>query len=110
MVLKKKKILSLVGARPQFIKEAVVNEAMAERRCVIGTYEAGSSATIIEHGINGFLYHAGNITELQNLLRSCNRETIQACGNRTHETFDYCWSPSHAAERLLEFIDDVKQS
>lgn len=82
---------------------SVVNEAMAEGRCVIGTNEAGSSATMIDHGVNGWLYHAGNVTELADLLRQLDKATIRECGKRARETMEKHWSPESAAERLLRF-------
>jgi len=82
---------------------AVVNEAMAEGCCVIGTHEAGSSATMIEHGHNGWLYQAGNVTELADLLRHCDRAVMRECGECAQETLETLWSPTQAADRLLEF-------
>lgn len=83
---------------------AVVNEAMAEGRCVIGTFEAGSSATMIEHGVNGLLYPTGNVSALLDVLQQCDRATIGKCGVRARETLETHWSPASAAKRLLEFV------
>ncbi|MHB8789327.1 MAG: glycosyltransferase family 4 protein [Desulfobulbaceae bacterium] len=82
---------------------SVVNEAMAEGCCVIGTREAGSSATMIEHGVNGLLYQAGNVSELAVLLRHCERAAIRECGERARKTLEELWSPAQIADRLLEF-------
>ena len=81
---------------------AVVNEAMAEGCCVVGTHEAGSSATLIEHGVNGYLYRTGDVSELANLLRQLDQESIRSCGERARETLDSVWSPEHAADKLIE--------
>jgi glycosyltransferase involved in cell wall biosynthesis len=86
---------------------SVINEAMAEGCCVIGTREAGSSATMIEHGVNGWLYDAGNVAELADLLRHCDKTEIRASGQRARNTLEACWSPVRAADRLLEFASQV---
>ena len=83
---------------------AVVNEAMAEGRCVIGTFQAGSSATMIEHGVNGWLYSAGDVDELSALLRHIARTPLAAVAERARSTLDGPWSPAAAAERLLEHV------
>jgi glycosyltransferase involved in cell wall biosynthesis len=84
-----------------------VNEAMAESCCVIGTHEAGSSATMIEHGINGWLYHAGNVTELTDLLGRCDQATIRVRGLQGSKSLEESWLPAHAADRLLGFINQM---
>lgn len=84
---------------------SVVNEAMAEGCCVIGTREAGSSATMIEHGVNGWLYHAGNVSELAHLLRHLDRAAMRECGERARKTLEKYWSPMQAAGRLIEFAN-----
>jgi len=83
---------------------AVINEAMGEGCCVIGTHEAGSSATLIEHGVNGFLYRAGDDSELENVLRQLDQRSIHSCGERARETLDSVWSPEHAADQLLKLM------
>jgi glycosyltransferase involved in cell wall biosynthesis len=46
---------------------AVVNEAMAEGCTVIGTHEAGSSATMIEHGVNGWAFSSRQCPETEGM-------------------------------------------
>lgn len=86
---------------------ATVNEAMAEGCCVIGTRQAGSSATMIEHGVNGWLYNAGNVTELTGLLGRCDKVVTRRCGKNARQTIDALWSPASAADRLIEFINET---
>lgn len=83
---------------------AVVNEAMAEGCCVIGTYEAGSSATLIEHGVNGFLYRAGDVNELKACLLQCQPSTRHELGARARGVLETVWSPTAAADQLLAFL------
>lgn len=45
---------------------AVVNEALEERMCVIGTYEAGASATLLEKAC---LFHSEDWKQLKRLLQ-----------------------------------------
>lgn len=84
---------------------AALNEAMAEGMIPVGTYEAGSSATMIEHGKNGFLYHSKNVKELGCILeqiwklkQSCKDQEIR---QNALETIRNIWSPVNAASRLL---------
>ena len=87
---------------------AVANEALNEGMILVGTYEAGSSATMLENGRNGFLYHAGNWRELEKVLckiaemKNTNAdEVIRAAGRKT---ITEVWSPRLAAEKLAEDI------
>jgi len=85
---------------------AVVNEAMAEGCCVIGTHEAGSSATIIEDGINGYLFHAGDVRALVECLRKV--ASVASTGNsickQAERAMDEGWNPQIAARKLFDFI------
>lgn len=73
---------------------AVVSEALEEGMAVIGTYEAGSSATILPESS---LFHAGDWQGLKNLLAGDLRQTGIGA-----------WSVKTAAKRLLAFCDDIK--
>jgi hypothetical protein len=87
---------------------AVVNEAMAEGCTVIGTHEAGSSATMIEHGVNGWLFPAGNVRKLKEcLLKEIQRKQRgepNQLGQAAARTLSEVWSPSAAAQTLLREI------
>lgn len=74
---------------------AALNEALEEGMRVIGTYEAGSSATILSEGS---LYHAGKLNQLAELLAKCvqDKKIGVLCGQGIG-----AWSAAKAAERLL---------
>jgi len=87
---------------------AVVNEAMAEGCTVIGTHQAGSSATMIEHGVNGWLYPSGNVQKLTECLlkeiQRLQRGGPNFLGEAAARTLAEVWSPSAAAQALLQEI------
>jgi glycosyltransferase involved in cell wall biosynthesis len=85
---------------------AVVAEAMAESCLVIGTWEAGSSATMIQHGRNGWLFHAGRQHELSQLLRRIYEQgpaQFGAIAQQARRDFQQHWTAELGAERLLAF-------
>ena len=85
---------------------AALNEAMNEGMIPVGTYEAGSSATMIRHGINGFLYHSKNAEELADILshiwslKQAGKD--QEIRKNALQTIRDIWSPENAAIKLLE--------
>lgn len=86
---------------------AVTNEAMEEGCSAIATYECGSGSTIIKHGKNGLLFHAGDVNELVGCLRQVSNDTnyrlmLAKAGQETMKTL---WSPEVGAERLLSFCN-----
>lgn len=79
---------------------AVVSEALEEGMHVLGTYEAGSSATMLtDHD----LFHAGDWRRLQMLLERCLDE--KRCGTLRGQGIGE-WSAEKAADRLLALIID----
>jgi glycosyltransferase involved in cell wall biosynthesis len=86
---------------------AVVNEAMGEGCCVVATHESGSAATMIEHGVNGFLFHAGDVEELADTLRKCAQMDMTSIGRNAKRTINDHWSPDVAAEEFIRFIGQV---
>lgn len=83
---------------------AVVNEAMTEGCCVVGTRESGSSTTMIEDGVNGLLFDTGDVQGLRLCLkRLMNDGYRQALAQKGKETLDTLWSPANAATQFLEF-------
>ena len=72
----------------------------------IGTFEAGSSATMIEHGKNGFLYHSENVKELECILEQIwnlkKTGKDQEIRKNALQTIREIWSPENAAIKLLE--------
>lgn len=71
---------------------AVVNEALEEGMDVVGTFEAGASATILPRGN---LFHAGDWRGLRRLLLSKHEKSI-----RIGE-----WSVDSAARKLIELME-----
>lgn len=70
---------------------AVVNEAMEEGMCVIGTHEAGASSTLLP---KENLYHAGDVTALAELLtKGCSKTDIDG------------WSCKAAATEVCRIIE-----
>lgn len=82
---------------------AAVNEALEEGMYVLGTYEAGSSATMLDERD---LFHAGDWNRLQVLLERCldekRRGTLKGQGIGE-------WSAEKAADRLMTLINDVRK-
>lgn len=89
---------------------AVVNEAMEEGCVVVGTYEAGSSMTMIENGVNGLLFHSGDVRSLVGHLRALRndafRRQLAEAGQRTAQ---HVWSAHNAAEKLVGAIEDMTE-
>lgn len=71
---------------------AVVSEALEEGMDVIGTYEAGSTATILDESS---LYHAGDYKKLASILRERLKGRIRING----------WSAKDAANTLKNYIE-----
>lgn len=74
---------------------AVVNEAVEEGMTVLGTFEAGASATILRHDA---LFHAGDGRALVELLEKTAHGEISKV-NRVD------WSARNAAQRLFDEIN-----
>jgi glycosyltransferase involved in cell wall biosynthesis len=82
---------------------AVVNEAMSVGCAVIASSAAGAARTMIEPGVNGRLFNAGDWLALSEelILLSRNelmRSQFAAAGQRT---ITESWSPAVAAERFM---------
>lgn len=65
----------------------VINEAMCFSLPIVTTHGVSSSADLVAHGENGFLYHAGNVEVLRTALRSLVSDVEQrlAMGRRSYE-------------------------
>ena len=82
---------------------AVTNEALEEGMHVLGTYEAGSSATMLGEGD---LFHAGNWKQLLILLERCLNQKRQ--GLRKGQGIGD-WSVEHGAYRVVDFLKEVRK-
>jgi len=49
----------------------VVDEGLKLNKMVISTYATGSAVTLIENGVNGYLYESTNSRELTRLMDHC---------------------------------------
>tara|TARA_B100001093_G_scaffold519921_1_gene611391 strand:- start:1106 stop:2218 length:1113 start_codon:yes stop_codon:yes gene_type:complete len=49
----------------------VVDEGLKLNKMVISTYATGSAVTLIENGVNGYLYKSSNFRELTKLMDQC---------------------------------------
>ena len=76
---------------------AALNEAIEEGMKTIGTYEAGSSVTILPESN---LYHAGDWRRLKQLLEDGHLEKVEI-GE---------WSPDRGAGKLMESMNNLKES
>lgn len=80
---------------------AALNEAMLARMAVIGTYEAGSSATIIRNGVNGLLYRAGDVEGVLKCLEQCLSDEFRTkLADEGCRCMSTTWSPRSAAAVL----------
>jgi glycosyltransferase involved in cell wall biosynthesis len=88
---------------------AVVNEALAEGCAVIATHECGAGKTLLKHGENGFLFHAGNGADLAHCLCALqdNPALRLKIAKRGAETVSQIWSPDIAAQRLLSVCEAI---
>lgn len=75
---------------------ATLSEALSERMCVFGTYEAGSSATILPEER---LFHAGDVDGLCRLLQG----ELKFCDIGE-------WSPECGAQALANFVNEVQRT
>jgi glycosyltransferase involved in cell wall biosynthesis len=80
----------------------VVNEAMCQGCCVIGSRNAGAVPWLIKDGVNGYTFEGNDALGLGQLIQTClkNPESSYALGVAAQETMNL-WSPKEAAERLL---------
>ena len=79
---------------------AVVSEALAEGMTVFGTYEAGSSATILPEEN---LFHAGDWRTLQKILASVSCKT--GIGSRS-DAYALRWTAESGAKALCDYLKD----
>lgn len=78
---------------------AVVNEALEEGMCVLGTYEAGASATILPER---FLFHSGDWRRLRELLRD-SAELAKGMGGIG------VWSVNEAARAIANVVAEAQE-
>lgn len=86
---------------------AVLNEAMNSACAVVASREAGSTPFLIQDGVNGFVYSAGNIDDLYDKVRFCldNADQQKKMGEAAYYTIVTTWNAEIAAERILKVVD-----
>lgn len=91
---------------------AVVNEAMSVGCAVVASDKTGAGASLIEHGVNGFLFKSGCEDSLYDCLSQLvnNKNLINDFRVKSRLSIKENWTPAVAAERLLEvfsaLVDD----
>ncbi len=82
---------------------AVVNEAMSEGCTLVASREGGAAATLVQDGVNGFLFQSGNTAELSAILAMLARDDRRrlSVAEAGQQTLLQVWSPDVAADRLL---------
>jgi glycosyltransferase involved in cell wall biosynthesis len=79
---------------------AVVSEAIEEGMTVLGTYEAGSSATILPEGS---LFHTGDWRALKKLLSGISCKTME---NYVNGNYASLWTAEAGAKALCEYLEE----
>lgn len=91
---------------------AVANEAMGNGCVLVGSNEIGSIPFLVKDGYNGCIFKSCNIKSLEEKMKWLldhpkKRRELAING---YETLRDIWSPKHAAQSLIQLIDDlVKQ-
>ncbi len=80
----------------------VTAEAMACECTVIATKNVGVHSELITHTKNGYLFEAGNISELENLLSKSIQGKITHLGKQARQEILQNWSAQKEAEGLME--------
>lgn len=88
---------------------AVVNEAMVGGCAVVASDAAGSSKSLIENGVNGFVYHHPDKEEFINyVLELAKDEKLrEKIGTNANKTLLEKWNGTVAMKRLLKLSNDI---
>ena len=83
---------------------AVVNEAMNSGCAVVASDAAGATPYLVNDGVNGSVYHSGNIQELyEKVRRLLENTTMQySFGKAAYQTITELWNAEVAAKRFLQ--------
>jgi glycosyltransferase involved in cell wall biosynthesis len=79
----------------------VTAEAMACGCSVIATKNVGVHSSLIAHAKNGYLFEAGNISELEGLIEKSITNKIPLLGTQAREEIKQNWSAKKEAENLM---------
>jgi len=87
---------------------ATLGEAMSYGCVPLANTEAGATNTLIENGVNGFIYDKRHLYETVDLLLSCIRnKQIADMALKASETIVGCRNYKIAAERLFNVCNDI---
>ena len=83
---------------------AVLNEAMNSGCAVIASDAAGATPYLVNDGMNGSVYHSGNIQELyEKVRRLLENTTMQySFGKAAYQTITESWNAEVAAKQFLQ--------
>ena len=81
----------------------VTAEAMSCECSVIATKNVGVHSELITNNKNGYLFEAGNVSELENLLSKSIKNEIPLLGKQAREDVIKNWSARKEAESLMKF-------
>jgi len=83
---------------------AVVNEAMSVGCAVIASDKTEAGASLIEHGVNGFLFKSGCEDSLYDCLSQLvnNKKLINDFSIKSRLSIKENWTPGIAAERFVQ--------
>ena len=77
-------------------------EAMSCGCSVIATKNVGVHSSLIKHSENGYLFEAGNISELENLIEKSITNEIPLLGKQSRQEILQNWSAEKEAENLMQ--------
>lgn len=80
----------------------VTAEAMSCGCSVIATKNVGVHSSLITHSKNGYLFEAGNIEELEELLKKSIKNELPLLGKQAREKILLNWSAKKEAENLIK--------
>ncbi|MBW3671224.1 MAG: glycosyltransferase family 4 protein [Acidobacteria bacterium] len=88
----------------------VVNEAMASGLPILVSSAAGSGLDLVEEGVNGYRFSAGDVARLRELLAevASDRSRLSEIGERSR-TRIASWSYQHDADALVEALQRVRK-
>ena len=83
---------------------AVLNEAMNSGCAVVASDAAGATPYLVNDGVNGSVYHSGNIQELYEKVRWLLENTTMqySFGKAAYQTITELWNAEVAAKRFLQ--------
>ena len=101
---------------------AVANESLSNGCVLVASDTIGSSPYLINNGENGFMFHSASPSSsfdnpdhlaLEDLINKVvylfeHREELMRMKHNARENMQKLWSPKHAAENLMQLIDDLK--